>query len=83
MDIRTTLIDFESLQANLERNAERVQESVQEAAQQVSPEDAMERARLMAAFNNAIGRLKDENKRTRRDVVRRKRAGLAPAKLPR
>ena len=62
MSTRRTLIDFSSLNANLERSSERVQEAVQEAAADIAPADDMERARLMAAFNNAIGQLKEENK---------------------
>lgn len=62
MSTRRTLIDFSSLNGSLERAAERVQEAVQEAAADIAPADDLERARLMAAFNNAIGKLKEENK---------------------
>jgi len=62
--VRNTIIDFKSLKASLDKDEGRKQESVQGAAQEVAPGDALEQARLIAAYNNAMGRLEEEDKGT-------------------
>lgn len=61
MAVRSTILDFSSLNAAMGRDMGRVQETVQSAAADIS-EDAVERARMLAAFNNAIGKLREEDK---------------------
>jgi hypothetical protein len=61
MSIRTTILDYSSLSAALGKDRGRVQESVNTAAQEVAG-DPVEQAQLLAAFNNALGKLQEEDK---------------------
>ncbi len=61
MAIRNTILDFSSLDNALQRDLGRVQETVQAAASDVSRND-VQRAHLVAAFNNAMGKLREEHK---------------------
>ena len=61
MTIGSTILDFNSLDAALNRDVGRVHETVQAAASAASQND-VERARLVAAFNNAMGKLREEDK---------------------
>ena len=61
MDVQRTIVDTVSLSQSYESNQEVVQEPSQREATQLSA-DPLECARLMAAFNNAFGLLKDDNR---------------------
>jgi hypothetical protein len=61
MAIRNTILDLNSLNVALHRDLGRTQEMVQAAASDVSQND-VERAHLVAAFNNAMGKLREEDK---------------------
>ncbi len=62
MDTRTTIVDSLSLHASFEANQEAVQEVGQKETEAIAPDDPLTQARMLAAFNNAIGQLKDEDK---------------------
>jgi len=61
MAAQTAILDFSSLDAALGSSPGRVQESVQDAAADVSG-DPVERAQLVASYNSAMGKLREENK---------------------
>lgn len=61
MTASNVILDFSSLDDKLNRNAGRTQEAVQIAAQHVS-DDPVERAHMVASFNTAMGKLREENK---------------------
>ncbi len=61
MSVRTTILDFSSLNAALGQDMGRVKETVHEASADLT-QDAVERARMLASFNNAIGKLREEDK---------------------
>lgn len=61
MTARHVLLDFSSLDAALGSDIGRTREAVQAAAAEVT-EDPVERAHMLASFNVAIGKLREENK---------------------
>ena len=61
MSVRTTILDYSSLSAALGKDRGRVKESAHTAAQQLSG-DPVEQAQLLAAFNNALGKLQQDDK---------------------
>jgi len=61
MTVRNTILDFSSLSAALGSNAGRTQEAVQTAAEEVTG-NPVERAQLVASFNTAMGKLREQDK---------------------
>ena len=61
MPAQTVILDFSSLDAALGKQPGRVEEAVQDAAAIVSG-DPVERAQLVASYNTAMGKLREENK---------------------
>jgi len=61
MPAQTVILDFSSLDAALGKQPGRAEEAVQDAAAIVSG-DPVERAQLVASYNTAIGKLREENK---------------------
>lgn len=59
MDLRTTIVDSLSLHASFEANEATVQEENRKQTESLAPEDPLARARMLAAFNNAVGELRD------------------------
>jgi hypothetical protein len=61
MSAPSVIMDFSSLDAALGSDAGRTRETVQNAAADVT-EDPVERAQMVASFNVAMGKLREENK---------------------
>jgi hypothetical protein len=61
MTTPNVLLDFSSLDAALSSDVGRTKEAVQTAAADVTG-DPVERAQMLASFNTAMGRLREENK---------------------
>jgi hypothetical protein len=56
------IVSYSSIQEAYERDPSRIEEAVHEAAAETSPQDAFDRARLIAAWNNAMGDLRLDDK---------------------
>lgn len=61
MSIRNTILDYSSLSAALGKDRGRVRESANTAAREVTG-DPIEQAQLLGAFNNALGKLHEDDK---------------------
>src|SRR5262245_39955706 len=61
MSVPNVILDFSSLDAALGSDVGRTRETVQDAAADVA-DDPVERAQMVASFNVAMGKLREENK---------------------
>jgi hypothetical protein len=62
MSIANVIVPYGRIQEAYQRNPGRIEEAVDVGADQASQGNALERARLLAAWNNAIGELRADDK---------------------
>jgi len=75
MSIARVVVPYSRIQEAYEKDPSRIEEAVQSGANQAAEGDALERARLVAAWNNSMGELRADDKG--RPVLSSPQNGLA------
>src|SRR5215470_9827978 len=62
MNVANVIVPSSRIQEAYEKDPSRIEEAVQQGANQEADGDALERARLLAAWNNGMGQLRADDK---------------------
>lgn len=62
MNTGQVIVPYAKIQEAYERDPARIEEAVHQGAEETSGGDGVERARLLAAWNNGMGKLRDDDK---------------------